>query len=84
VSTSYNHRKKAIRKANGPSSKVKKARKEKLLRERSARVKARGIQQINIKKKIGRNDPCICGSGLKYKKCCLNKEVTLDVDTPTE
>ncbi len=23
--------------------------------------------------KIGRNDPCICGSGLKYKRCCLNK-----------
>ena len=22
-------------------------------------------------KKIGRNDPCPCGSGLKYKKCCL-------------
>ncbi len=22
------------------------------------------------KKKIGRNDPCPCGSGLKYKKCC--------------
>ncbi len=21
-------------------------------------------------KKIGRNDPCYCGSGLKYKKCC--------------
>ena len=21
-------------------------------------------------KKIGRNDPCICGSGRKYKKCC--------------
>ena len=20
--------------------------------------------------KIGRNDPCPCGSGLKYKKCC--------------
>lgn len=20
--------------------------------------------------KIGRNDPCLCGSGLKYKKCC--------------
>jgi len=19
----------------------------------------------------GRNDPCICGSGKKYKKCCL-------------
>jgi len=22
--------------------------------------------------KIGRNDPCICGSGKKYKKCCLS------------
>jgi hypothetical protein len=22
-------------------------------------------------KKIGRNDPCPCGSGLKFKKCCL-------------
>ena len=22
----------------------------------------------------GRNDPCPCGSGLKYKKCCLNRE----------
>lgn len=22
--------------------------------------------------KIGRNDPCPCGSGLKYKKCCFN------------
>jgi len=22
------------------------------------------------KKKVGRNDPCVCGSGLKYKKCC--------------
>jgi hypothetical protein len=23
--------------------------------------------------KIGRNEPCPCGSGLKYKRCCLNK-----------
>lgn len=22
--------------------------------------------------KVGRNDPCLCGSGKKYKKCCLN------------
>jgi len=22
--------------------------------------------------KVGRNDPCPCGSGLKYKKCCLD------------
>lgn len=26
------------------------------------------------KAKIGRNAPCPCGSGKKYKKCCLNKE----------
>jgi len=25
--------------------------------------------------KIGRNDPCPCGSGKKYKKCCLTKGV---------
>lgn len=24
-------------------------------------------------KQLGRNDPCPCGSGKKYKKCCLNK-----------
>ncbi|GAB4338731.1 MAG: hypothetical protein Kow0089_10930 [Desulfobulbaceae bacterium] len=24
--------------------------------------------------KIGRNDPCPCGSGLKYKRCCLRRE----------
>ena len=25
------------------------------------------------KPKAGRNDPCPCGSGLKFKKCCLKK-----------
>ncbi|MCX9082308.1 MAG: DUF1186 domain-containing protein [Candidatus Methanoperedens sp.] len=25
------------------------------------------------KTKIGRNDPCPCGSGKKYKKCCMKK-----------
>lgn len=24
--------------------------------------------------KVGRNDPCPCGSGKKYKSCCLLKE----------
>jgi preprotein translocase subunit SecA len=27
-------------------------------------------QTVVKDKKIGRNDPCICGSGKKYKKCC--------------
>ncbi len=28
--------------------------------------------------KPGRNDPCPCGSGQKYKRCCLDKEVWRD------
>jgi hypothetical protein len=27
-----------------------------------------------MSKKPGRNDPCPCGSGLKYKRCCLAKD----------
>ena len=26
------------------------------------------------KAKVGRNDPCPCGSGKKYKNCCLRKD----------
>jgi hypothetical protein len=26
---------------------------------------------LNDKRKIGRNDPCPCGGGRKYKKCCF-------------
>ena len=26
--------------------------------------------------KLGRNDPCHCGSGNKYKKCCADKDDT--------
>ena len=28
------------------------------------------VQQRVIEEKVGRNDPCPCGSGKKYKKCC--------------
>ncbi len=31
-------------------------------------VKPRPV--VRAGKKIGRNDPCLCGSGKKYKKCC--------------
>jgi hypothetical protein len=31
------------------------------------------ILPVQKEQKIGRNDPCPCGSGKKYKKCCLNK-----------
>ena len=30
--------------------------------------------------KVGRNDPCPCGSGKKYKKCCLNAANPKPVD----
>lgn len=29
---------------------------------------------VRAEKKIGRNDPCPCGSGKKYKKCCLDAD----------
>jgi preprotein translocase subunit SecA len=28
-------------------------------------------QYVRATPKIGRNDPCPCGSGKKHKKCCL-------------
>ena len=31
-------------------------------------------QPVHKNKKPGRNDPCPCGSGLKYKKCCGKNE----------
>ena len=31
--------------------------------------------------KVGRNDPCPCGSGLKYKKCCLRLNKAPNMDT---
>ena len=27
-------------------------------------------QPVHVEKKVGRNDPCPCGSGKKYKNCC--------------
>ncbi|MFE0754365.1 DUF1186 domain-containing protein [Inquilinus sp. NPDC058860] len=33
-----------------------------------------GEPAVNPTRDVGRNDPCPCGSGKKYKKCCLAKE----------
>jgi uncharacterized protein YecA (UPF0149 family) len=30
-----------------------------------------GIKLEEVSGDIGRNDPCPCGSGKKYKKCCM-------------
>lgn len=32
--------------------------------------------------KVGRNDPCPCGSGLKYKKCCLSSGGAINGSPP--
>ncbi|MHB1560450.1 MAG: preprotein translocase subunit SecA [Isosphaeraceae bacterium] len=32
----------------------------------------------NLGKKVGRNDPCPCGSGKKFKACCMRKHSTSD------
>jgi hypothetical protein len=40
---------------------------EQLRRERVANAKA-------AHGKIGRNEPCPCGSGKKYKKCCIDRD----------
>lgn len=40
-------------------------------------------QVIQRNKKIGRNDLCPCGSGKKYKKCCIDKEEQVIV-TPAD
>lgn len=36
------------------------------------------VKEERKKSKIGRNDPCPCGSGKKYKNCCLNKVIQVD------
>ena len=32
----------------------------------------------NVGRKVGRNDPCPCGSGKKFKACCMRKEAAVD------
>ena len=32
------------------------------------------VTPITRKDRVSRNDPCPCGSGRKYKKCCMNKD----------
>lgn len=29
---------------------------------------------VEVRPQVGRNDPCPCGSGKKYKQCCLGGE----------
>jgi len=48
-------------------------RKNILAKQKSHKTKLTTQVIRKRKTKIGRNDPCICGSGKKYKRCCINK-----------
>lgn len=43
-------------------------------------IRAEYVDSITAKsqKTVGRNDPCTCGSGKKYKKCCALKDIAGD------
>lgn len=36
--------------------------------------KAAHTQKVREYAKVGRNEPCPCGSGKKFKNCCMNKK----------
>jgi len=38
--------------------------------EKEEKLKAQKIDPKYIGKKMSRNEPCFCGSGKKYKRCC--------------
>ena len=45
--------------------------------DRGAGQQEQAIETIrNVGEKVRRNDPCPCGSGRKYKSCCMRKTVT--------
>ena len=39
-------------------------------RQKAGQLLMQGLLENAPRKKIGRNEPCPCGSGMKYKKCC--------------
>ncbi len=45
----------------------------KAFRKRPKMTKSDITTVVKTETTIGRNEPCPCGSGLKYKKCCMNK-----------
>jgi yecA family protein len=43
--------------------------------ERLAAIRAARMRRAPVRtSKVGRNEPCPCGSGRKFKQCCLRKE----------
>ena len=58
-------------------------KREKVAKEVSTSGTADGTvkqQPVRKDKKVGPNDPCPCGSGKKYKKCCMQKDKLAGMD----
>ncbi len=56
-------------------------KREKVAKETGTGDKATVKQApIRKQKKVGPNDPCPCGSGKKYKKCCMQKDKAAGLD----
>jgi uncharacterized protein YecA (UPF0149 family) len=47
-----------------------KRRRTDLVSDDDAPIPDAPVEQAKSAETIGRNDPCPCGSGKKYKKCC--------------
>jgi preprotein translocase subunit SecA len=50
-------------------SKLQEQRTDLLSQSHSNTQERQVTQPIHVEKKVGRNDPCPCGSGKKYKNC---------------
>ena len=58
-----------------PQTEIKREKVAKITSEGGAGDKTVKRQPTVRKAKVGRNDPCPCGSGKKYKNCCLDKDL---------
>ncbi len=58
-------------------------RREKVAKETGTAAAAKSEVKkapVRKEKKVGPNDPCPCGSGKKYKKCCMQKDKAAGLD----
>ena len=59
-------------------SKIREQRQDLLAQSHSDTQQKQVTQPIRVEKKVGRNDPCPCGSGKKYKNCHGRMEAAAD------
>ena len=63
----------------GPRTEVKR---QKVAKEISTNAPDKSVKKQPVRNaaaKVGPNDPCPCGSGKKYKKCCMQKDKTAEL-----